>query len=99
MVVLSDTPLTRVDQTASLDGSIRGDRLTARERQIVDLIALGKTNREIGQDLYLSEKTVKNYVSNLLMKLGMMHRSQVAAYSVRLAEYESRASLEHATYP
>ena len=44
------------------------------------------TNRQIGEKLFLAEKTVKNYVSNLLAKLGMSRRSEAAAYSARLTE-------------
>ena len=62
------------------------DRLTPREREILELISLGRTNREIGEALFLAEKTVKNYVSNLLAKLGMARRSEAAAYAARLAE-------------
>ncbi len=61
------------------------DRLTERETAILSLIAQGKTNREIGAELFLAEKTVKNYVSNLLAKLGMGRRSEAAAYAARLA--------------
>jgi two-component system, NarL family, response regulator DevR len=60
--------------------------LTDQERRIVDLIAEGKTNREIGEQLFLAEKTVKNYVSNLLAKLGMKRRSEAAAFAARLSE-------------
>jgi DNA-binding NarL/FixJ family response regulator len=66
------------------------DRLTARERQILELIAAGRTNREIGDELYLAEKTVKNYVSNMLAKLGMGRRSEAAAYAARLSERRTR---------
>jgi two-component system, NarL family, response regulator DevR len=61
-------------------------QLTPREREILELISAGKTNREIGAELFLAEKTVKNYVSNLLAKLGMGHRSEAAAYAARLQE-------------
>jgi len=61
-------------------------QLTAREEEILELIATGRTNRQIGQQLFLAEKTVKNYVSNLLAKLGMSRRSEAAAYAARLAE-------------
>ena len=61
-------------------------RLTDQERRILDLIAEGLTNRLIGERMYLAEKTVKNYVSNVLMKLGMSRRSEAAAYAARLAE-------------
>jgi two-component system, NarL family, response regulator DevR len=54
--------------------------LTLRERQVLDLIADGLTNRQIGERLELAEKTVKNYVSGLLAKLGMERRTQAAVY-------------------
>jgi two-component system response regulator DevR len=57
--------------------------LTDRERDILRLIAEGATNREIGENLYLAEKTVRNYVSSLLSKLGVQRRSEAAAYAVR----------------
>jgi two-component system response regulator DevR len=60
--------------------------LSPQERRILDLIAEGKTNRQIGEEMFLAEKTVKNYVSHLLAKLGMARRSEAAAYAARLAE-------------
>src|SRR3954452_6080337 len=60
--------------------------LTGQEHKILDLIAEGLTNREIGERMFLAEKTVKNYVSNVLAKLGMSRRSEAAAYAARLAE-------------
>ena len=60
-------------------------RLTDRERKILDLIAEGMTNRQIGERLFLAEKTVKNYVSNLLSKLGMERRTEAAVFSARLS--------------
>ena len=60
--------------------------LTDQERRILDLIAEGMTNRQIGERMFLAEKTVKNYVSNLLSKLGMSRRTEAAAYAARLAE-------------
>ena len=60
--------------------------LTPQERRILDHIAEGMTNRQIGEAMFLAEKTVKNYVSNLLGKLGMARRSEAAAYAARLAE-------------
>ncbi|GAA3820497.1 response regulator transcription factor [Sphaerisporangium flaviroseum] len=58
--------------------------LTDQERHILELIGEGMTNRQIGDRLYLAEKTVKNYVSNLLGKLNMQRRTQVAALAARL---------------
>ena len=60
--------------------------LTPQERRILDLIAEGQTNRQIAAELYLAEKTVKNYVSNLLSKLGMERRAQAASFAARLDE-------------
>jgi len=57
--------------------------LTVREQAILDLIAEGATNREIGAALHLAEKTVRNYVSGLLAKLGVQRRSEAAAYAAR----------------
>ena len=61
-------------------------KLSPQEHKILDLIADGQTNREIAKEMFLAEKTVKNYVSNLLAKLGMSHRSEAAAYAARLDE-------------
>jgi DNA-binding NarL/FixJ family response regulator len=60
--------------------------LTDQERRLLDLIAEGLTNRQIGDRMFLAEKTVKNYVSNLLAKLGMSRRTEAAAYAARHAE-------------
>ncbi|MFB7495034.1 response regulator [Streptomyces sp. NPDC056161] len=69
-------------------GTARADdrlaRLTDQERRILDLIGEGLTNRQIGERLHLAEKTIKNYVSSLLAKLGMRRRSQAAAYVARM---------------
>ena len=67
--------------------------LTPQERRILDLIAEGMTNRQIGDAMYLAEKTVKNYVSNLLTKLGMARRSEAAAYAARIAERRRASGL------
>jgi len=68
--------------------------LTPQERRILDLIAEGQTNRQIADTMYLAEKTVKNYVSNLLTKLGMERRTQAATYAARLSE---RSAQTHRT--
>lgn len=76
--------------TASVMERLRGGRvderiarLSPQERRILDLIAEGKTNRQIGAELYLAEKTVKNYVSNLLNKMGFSRRTEAAVYAAR----------------
>jgi DNA-binding NarL/FixJ family response regulator len=58
--------------------------LTPQERRILELIAQGMTNRQIGTELFLAEKTVKNYVSSLLAKLGLERRTQAAVLANRL---------------
>ena len=60
--------------------------LSPQEAVILGHLADGLTNRQISLEMFLAEKTVKNYVSNLLMKLGMNHRTQAAVYAARLAE-------------
>jgi len=59
-------------------------RLSDQEHEIVVRIADGKTNKQIAEEMFLAEKTVKNYVSNLLAKMGMSRRSEAAAYVARL---------------
>jgi len=58
--------------------------LTPQERKILELIGEGLTNRQIGERMYLAEKTVKNYISALFAKLGMERRTQAAAYATRV---------------
>jgi DNA-binding NarL/FixJ family response regulator len=69
------------------DQAIRADPLsglTGQERRILELIGEGLTNRQIGERMFLAEKTVKNYVSALFAKLGMVRRTQAAAYAARI---------------
>jgi DNA-binding NarL/FixJ family response regulator len=69
------------------DQAVRRDplaELTGQERRILELIGEGLTNRQIGERMFLAEKTVKNYVSALFVKLGMERRTQAAAYAARL---------------
>ncbi|MBO8190887.1 response regulator transcription factor [Streptomyces oryzae] len=61
----------------------RGPSLTEREREVLGLIADGRSNREIARALVLSEKTVKTHVSNILMKLDLADRTQAALWAVR----------------
>jgi two-component system, NarL family, response regulator DevR len=63
----------------------RLDVLSDQERRILDLIGEGMTNRQIGEAMHLAEKTVKNYVSSLLAKLGMERRTQAAAFVARMS--------------
>ena len=61
---------------------VEKDILAPKEKHILLLIAQGKTNNEIAQELYLSPKTIKNYVSTILSKLGLSNRAEAAAYAV-----------------
>ena len=63
-------------------------RLTEQERKILDLIAEGLTNRQIAERMFLAEKTIKNYVSNVLAKLGMERRTEAAVFATRLQDRE-----------
>jgi len=76
--------LSRIQNPPTTDPRL--EALTPQERRVLDQIAEGKTNRQIGEALFLAEKTVKNYVSNLLAKLGMQRRTEAAAFAARLAE-------------
>jgi len=58
--------------------------LNERERQVLELVAEGLTNRQIGERLFLAEKTVKNYVSSMLEKLGLERRTQAAVLAAKL---------------
>ncbi len=81
------------DMTERLFRRLRGDepgdpllaRLSPQERTILEHIAEGQTNRQIAEAMFLAEKTVKNYVSNMLAKMGMHRRSEAAAYMARLS--------------
>lgn len=70
-------------QDAPGSGQGRGTSLTDREREVLRLIADGRSNREIARALVLSEKTVKTHVSNILMKLDLSDRTQAALWAVR----------------
>lgn len=76
--------LERLRDGNAVKGDDRLASLTDQERRILDLIGEGMTNRAIGERLHLAEKTIKNYVSSLLSKLGMERRSQAAAFVARM---------------
>ncbi len=78
--LLSTQVSERVARSFAAPATADEPELTLRERQVLDLITEGLTNRQIGERLGLAEKTVKNYVSGLLAKLGMERRTQAAVY-------------------
>jgi DNA-binding NarL/FixJ family response regulator len=78
--------------TASVLSRLRGEsgtqdtgyaQLSPQERRVLDLIAAGHTNRQIAEQLFLAEKTVKNYVSSVLHKLGFERRTEAAVYAAK----------------
>ncbi len=69
--------------------------LTGQERRILELIGEGLTNRQIGEHMFLAEKTVKNYVSSLFAKLGMERRTQAAAFASRVFEHDDDQPSHH----
>ena len=86
---LLDPTVTERLLTRLREGTPQDERLaslTQREREILALIADGLTNRQIGERLFLAEKTVKNYVSGLLSKLGMERRTQAAVYGAQIGQ-------------
>ena len=68
-------------------------RLTGQERTIVELIADGLTNKQIAEEMFLAEKTVKNYVSNVLSKMGMSRRTEAAAHVARVKAERTNTEL------
>ncbi len=92
---LTQRVLERVQAGSDDDARLAG--LTPQERRILGLIADGMTNRQIAEVMFLAEKTVKNYVSNLLAKLGMERRTQAATYAARLDERSTLATGRDAT--
>ena len=75
--------LDRVRRIANDTDTGGSNDLTVREREILPLLAEGRTNKEIAAALFLSDKTVKNYVSSILAKLSLERRAQVAAFMAR----------------
>jgi DNA-binding CsgD family transcriptional regulator len=71
-------PIARL--AARLDGSTRVSVLSPREDEVARLVAQGLTNREIGQQLFISERTAQNHVQHVLTKLGFTNRAQIAGW-------------------
>jgi DNA-binding NarL/FixJ family response regulator len=81
---LSKEIFDRLRQTQKTEARLSS--LSAQERRVLDLIAQGRSNRQIAEEIFLAEKTVKNYVSSLLSKLGMQRRTEAGVYAAILAE-------------
>jgi DNA-binding NarL/FixJ family response regulator len=80
--------LNRLRRGKGLLGDERLERLSPQEERVLALVARGMTNREIGTDLSLAEKTVRNYVSSILGKLEVSRRAEAAAYVTRHSRRE-----------
>jgi len=91
---LTDRLLQRLREPDPSSQHATKDDLTPREHEILMLITEGMTNRQIGDQLFLAEKTVKHYVSGLLTKLGMQRRTQIAVYGSRMAQ-EHEGPIRH----
>jgi two-component system, NarL family, response regulator DevR len=87
---LTQRVLARLQAGPNEDSRLAG--LTPQERRILDYITEGLTNRQIAEAMVLAEKTVKNYISNLLAKLGVERRTQAATYAARQQERSAHAS-------
>lgn len=80
---LTERVFAEVRRAARAQESAAFSQLTEQERRVLLLVADGKTNREIAQDLHLGQGTVRNYVSNILSKLGLSNRAEAAAYATK----------------
>ena len=92
---LTERVLDRLREGPKMDPRLAS--LTPQERRILDLVAEGYTNRQIADAMFLAEKTVKNYVSNLLAKLGVARRTQAATFAARLDERSAQEARSDAT--
>ena len=81
--------LERIRRIATADQPDELAQLTSQEQKILLLVAEGKTNKQIAADVFLSDKTVKNYVSSILAKLNLERRAQAAAYMARVRGSDS----------
>jgi len=80
---VTEKVLERVRRVATGAATDELAELTSQERKILLLVAEGKTNKEIAADVFLSDKTVKNYVSSILSKLNLQRRTQAAAFMAK----------------
>ena len=80
---LTQRVFARVREAQRKDEQSAFNQLTEQEMRVLGLVAEGKTNREIAQQLFLGEGTVRNYVSSILSKLSLTNRAEAAAYAVQ----------------
>jgi two-component system response regulator DevR len=91
---LLDPASTRLVLERLRSGPVQDGRLQSlskQERRVLELIAEGRTNRQIAEAMFLSEKTIKNYVSSVMSKLGVERRTEAAVYAARAADKERSA--------
>lgn len=87
--LLDPATLRHATERLRASGELLVEELSPQEKKLFALIGDGYSNRQIADELYLAEKTVKNYVSGMLAKLGMTRRTEVAALAARLEERQS----------
>ena len=75
-------------ESNELSSQLEENPLSEREMEVVELIAQGKTNKEIAESLIIAEKTARNHVSRILTKLGLTRRSQAAAWAIKAGLYD-----------
>ena len=75
-------------ESNELSSQLEDNPLSEREMEVVELIAQGKTNKEIAEALIIAEKTARNHVSRILTKLGLTRRSQAAAWAIKAGLYD-----------
>ncbi|HLB28933.1 MAG TPA: response regulator transcription factor, partial [Dehalococcoidia bacterium] len=81
---LAGRVMRRLAEVAARKAGLPGEELTGREREVLGLVARGCTNKEIAQELVISQHTARNHVSHVLDKLGFTRRAEAAAYAARL---------------
>jgi DNA-binding NarL/FixJ family response regulator len=83
MIMGTNHSIIRENQLIENNQNVNARGLTGREKEILLLVSKGLTNRQIAENLFIAENTVKNHMKNLLEKLGLENRVQLASYAVK----------------
>ncbi len=87
--------VSRADPAAVIEKTVSTDNLTGREQEVLRLVALGDSNREIAEKLCVSESTIRSHLHNILDKLGLTNRVQAAAFALRKSQGHSNGTHDH----